>query len=312
MNILITGASGFVGSNLIKFFSGLGYSIDVLDLGQPMGAGVRSAFHWKDIDSVNFDIYNAVIHLAGMAHDTGNKSEGNVYMDVNYGLTKRVLDKFVGSGAGSFVFFSSVKAVANVVVGDVLTEDVVPAPVGPYGVSKARAEGYILDALGGGLQQRVYILRPCMIHGPGNKGNLNLLYKVVKSGLPWPLGAFSNLRSFTSIDNLTFLIDKILVSSIPSGVYNVADDQPLSTNRLIELIAESQGRRPRIWNLSPGFISGIARLGSVLHLPLNTQRLNKLTENYIVSNTKLKLALGIDTLPTTPQDGIRTTLSSFK
>lgn len=311
MNILITGASGFVGSILTQFFSGLGYSIDVLDLGQPVGVGVRSAFHWKDIDSVNFSVYNAVIHLAGMAHDTGNKGEGTVYMNVNYGLTKRVFDKFVGSGAGSFVFFSSVKAVANVVVGDVLTEDVEPAPVGPYGVSKARAEGYLLDALGGGLRQRVYILRPCMIHGPGNKGNLNLLYKVVKSGLPWPLGAFSNLRSFTSIDNLTFLIDKILVSAIPSGVYNVADDSPLSTNTLIELIAESQGHRPRIWNLNPSFIHRLARLGTLLHLPLNTQRLQKLTQNYIVSNTKLKLALGIDTLPVTAQDGIRTTLLSF-
>jgi len=311
MNILITGASGFVGSNLIKFFSGLGYSIDVLDLDQPVGAAVRSSFHWKDLHSVNFDIYYAVIHLAGMAHDTCNKTEGDVYMTVNYGLTKKVFDKFLGSGAANFVFFSSVKAVADVVVGDVLTEDVVPAPVGPYGVSKSRAEGYILDALSAS-HQKIYILRPCMIHGPGNKGNLNLLYKVVKSGLPWPLGAFSNLRSFTSIDNLTFLIDKILVSGIPSGVYNVADDDALSTNRLIELMAESKGCKPRVWKLSLGFIRGVAHVGSLLHLPLNTLRLHKLTENYVVSNSKLKQALGVESLPTSAQDGIRKTLESFK
>ena len=82
----------------------------------------------------------------------------------------------------------------------ILTEDTIPNPKTHYGISKLQAENYILDQkLPEG--KRVYILRPCMIHGPGNKGNLNLLYTLVKKGFPWPLGAFENQRSFLSIDN---------------------------------------------------------------------------------------------------------------
>ena len=89
-----------------------------------------------------------------------------------------------------------------------------------------------------------------MIHGPGNKGNLNLLYKLVSNNIPWPLGAFENKRSFCSIDNLMFIIKEIIErEDIPSGIYNVADDQPLSTNELIMLIAESKDRSPKIWNI---------------------------------------------------------------
>ena len=74
--------------------------------------------------------------------------------------------------------------------------------------------------------KRVYILRPCMIHGPGNKGNLNLLYQLVSKGLPWPLGGFQNQRSFLSVENLCFVIKELLENeSIPSGVYQVADDE---------------------------------------------------------------------------------------
>ncbi len=316
MNILITGASGFVGTNLIRFFRGLQYNIDVLDLGQPVADGVRTYFSWDRFEEVRFNIYDAVIHLAGMAHDTKDNTDESVYMNVNYGLAKKIFDKFLHSEAANFIFFSSVKAAADVVQADVLTEDVVPAPVGPYGLSKIKAEEYIMGAVLAEEKcmeyKNAYILRPCMIHGPGNKGNLNLLYKVAKSGIPWSLGAFHNLRSFTSIDNLSFLIEKLIGSGIPSGVYNVADDSPLSTNRLIELIAESRGSKARIWRLNPSCIKGMARVGDLLRLPLNSFRLKKLTENYVVSNLKLKKALRIDSLPLSAEDGIRRTLESFK
>jgi nucleoside-diphosphate-sugar epimerase len=93
-----------------------------------------------------------------------------------------------------------------------------------------------------------------MIHGPGNKGNLNLLYKIVFKGLPWPLGAFENKRSFCSIDNLCFIINELIDNNkIPSGIYNVADDEAISTNELISLIAERQGKKSYILKI-PKFI----------------------------------------------------------
>ena len=160
--------------------------------------------------------------------------------------------------------------------------------------------------------KRVYILRPCMIHGPGNKGNLNLLYGVVKRGIPWPLGAFENRRSFTSVDNLCYVIGGLLAKDVASGIYNMGDDEALSTNELITLMCEVLGRQPHIWRLNRGLMEACATLGTWLHLPLNRDRLRKLTENYVVSNAKLKRALGIERMPVRAADGVRKTIRSFR
>jgi len=156
------------------------------------------------------------------------------------------------------------------------------------------------------------ILRPCMIHGPGNKGNLNLLYGVISKGIPWPLGAFENRRTFTSIGNLSFIIDKLLSTTVESGIYNMADDTSLSTNELIEVMCSAMDRKSHIWNLPKGLIRFGAKVGDVLNLPLNTFRLDKLTENYVVSNVKLKKALGIESMPVNAKDGLIQTIRSFQ
>ena len=151
-----------------------------------------------------------------------------------------------------------------------------------------------------------------MIHGPGNKGNLNLLYKIVSKNIPWPLGAFDNKRSFCSIDNLMFIINELIErEDIPSGIYNVADDEPLSTNELIGLIAQSQNRKPKVWKISRSLIEKAARIGDKLHLPLNSERLDKLTSSYVVSNTKIKRAIG-KPLPISSRDGLMKTFQSFQ
>ena len=253
---------------------------------------------------------DAIIHLAGKAHDTKNQSAAEVYFKVNTGLTQKIFDYFLAhEGIKKFVFFSTAKAAADKVDG-VLTEDVVPSPVGPYGESKIAAEKYIQEHPA--TDKRVYILRPCMIHGPGNKGNLNLLYNVVKKGIPWPLGAFDNHRTFTSIDNLCFVIDGLLTRDVASGIYNMGDDEALSTNELIEIICQSLGKKAHIWKLSKGFMTKMAKVCGKLHLPLDEERLRKLTENYISSNAKIKSALGIETLPVAARDGLMKTLNSFK
>jgi nucleoside-diphosphate-sugar epimerase len=193
----------------------------------------------------------------------------------------------------------------------VLTEEQINNPITHYGKSKLLAEQYILSKqVPEG--KRVYILRPCMIHGIGNKGNLNLLYKLAFKGIPWPLGAFANKRSFCSIDNLMFIINELIErDDIPSGVYHVADDEALSTNDIISLLAETQNRKANIWNVSKGLIQYFAKIGDVLRLPLTTQRLQKLTESYVVSNRKIKSAIGKD-LPVSAKDGLLKTFNSFQ
>ena len=195
MNILITGIHGFVGSNLVIALK-RHHSLYGLDIVAPEKEGVVKTFAWKDIETTSFPMqqlpkFDAIIHLAGKAHDTKNQSASQLYFDINTGLTQKIFDFFLESSAKKFIFFSSVKAVADSVVGDVLTEDVIPTPVGPYGESKIAAENYIKESfilpttspeyllpLNSPVNQgrttsgedenvrysdkRVYILRPCM------------------------------------------------------------------------------------------------------------------------------------------------------
>ena len=323
MNILITGIHGFVGSNLVIALKEhhILYGLDIV---APEKEGVVKTFAWEDIESTSFPMqrlpqFDAIIHLAGKAHDTKNQSVAQVYFDINTGLTQKIFDFFLESTAKKFIFFSSVKAAADSVVGDALKEDVIPTPIGPYGESKIAAENYILDKLKIKNEKlklhddgkQVYILRPCMIHGPGNKGNLNLLYNVVKKGIPWPLGDFENKRSFTSIDNLCYVVEGLLTKNVASGIYHMGDDEALSTNELIALMCEAMGKEPHIWKMNKKMMESCAGLGTLLHLPLNTERLRKLTENYVVSNEKIKAALGIERMPVRAADGIMKTIKSF-
>lgn len=312
MNILITGIHGFVGSNLVMAL-GKEHVLYGLDIVAPEKKGVLKTFSWKDVEAGQLPVVDVIIHLAGKAHDTKNTAQAQEYFDINTGLTKKIFDFFLASRTQKFIFFSSVKAAADFVVGDVLTEAVIPCPKGPYGESKVAAEDYILSQKEKWENRKqVYILRPCMIHGPGNKGNLNLLYNLVKKGLPWPLGDFENRRSFTSIDNLCYIIDGLIQKNVISGIYHIADDESLSTNELIEIMCNVMGKKPHIWKVNKGFMTGCARLGSVMHLPLNLERLQKLTENYVVSNAKIKAALEIDRMPVHAREGLEKTIRSFQ
>lgn len=328
MNILITGVHGFVGSNLVKYLAKEN-TIYGLDIVQPQKDGVMCTFSWDALDVENgLPEIDAIIHLAGMAHDTRNKSAADVYFKVNTGLTQKIFDWYMASPtAKKFVFFSTVKSAADRVKGEFLTEECVPTPVGPYGESKIKAEDYIIKKFAPKALKRpfhnfddsdsivsdkqVYIIRPCMIHGPGNKGNLNMLYGVVKKGIPWPLGAFENRRSFTSIGNLCVVIEGLLTKSVPSGIYHMGDDEALSTNELIEVICEAIGKKAHIWRIPKGLMNGVAKVGGWLHLPLNPLRMQKLTENYVVSNKKIKSVLGIDAMPIRAKDGLIDTIRSF-
>ena len=327
MNILITGVHGIVGSNLVRALAPQNkiYGLDII---APEKQGVVKTFSWNDLGKSDFPKIDAVIHLAGKAHDTINKSAADVYFKVNTGLTQRIFDWYLANpSAKKFIFFSTVKSAADRVDGAFLTEECVPTPVGPYGESKIKAENYIISRFAPKALERpfhnfddsdlvvsgkqVYILRPCMIHGPGNKGNLNLLYGVVSKGIPWPLGAYENRRSFTSVDNLCFVIEGLLTKDIPSGIYLMADDEALSTNELIQVICEALGKKARIWRIPKGLMNAVARIGGWLHLPLNPIRMQKLTENYVVSNEKVKAALGIERMPVRAKDGLRDTIRSF-
>lgn len=291
-SIYVTGSSGFLGKNILSYFD------------------ERMSFTFYQKGSrieINEDI---VMHLAGKAHDLNSVLNSEEYYIVNTELTKRVFDVFLASKARVFISFSSVKAAADSLSGT-LYENHNCNPQTHYGKSKLLAEQYILSKKIP-KSKRVYVLRPCMIHGPGNKGNLNLLYRLVSKGIPWPLAKFKNQRSFCSIDNLLFIIKELIDGEdIPSGVYNIADDKPLSTNEVVSFIAESQNCNFRILKVPKFIIIFVFKIGDLFRLSFNSQRLQKLTESYVVDNTKIKSAIG-KSLPVSSKNGLIKTFKTFK
>jgi nucleoside-diphosphate-sugar epimerase len=301
--IIITGITGFVGYNLSCYLN---------NKKKILGVSRNPSLDQVNYNEVNKTLLNSTncfIHLAGKAHDIKNTSNVEEYFEVNTELTKRLFDQFLKSTCEVFIYMSSVKAVADIVKGK-LDESFEPIPVTAYGKSKLAAENYILSK-NISKNKRVYILRPCMIHGENNKGNLNLLYSFVSNGVPYPFGKYKNKRSFVSVENLCFIITELIDNNeIDSGVYHIADDGSLSTNALVQLIGESIGKTSRILNIPKKIVKFIALIGDVLSLPINTERLNKLTENYVVSNAKIKKAIKKE-LPLSIKEGIIKTITSF-
>ena len=284
MKFLITGAYGFVGTNLCKYLAEKGHECLALDIPAAKRDGVpyASFYTWDGLDKL--PVVDAVVHLAGKAHDLKKVASEQSYFDINVGLTEKI---FAAAKTTRFIYFSSSKADAN---------------GNAYGRSKLAAEQF--------LNGRAIVLRPAMIHGPGNKGNLNLLWGIARRGLPWPLAAFENKRSFTSIANICAAVEALCERG-ENGIYPIADDEMISTNRLIELIAETCGKRAKLWRVPKGVMRMVAKIGDVLHLPLNTERIVKLTEDSFVNNSHLKSQLGWKRMPIRAEEGMRRTLRSF-
>lgn len=150
-----------------------------------------------------------------------------------------------------------------------------------------------------------------MIHGANNKGNLNLLYRFVSKGIPYPLGKYENKRSFVSVENVCFIINELIGNAnIESGIYNIADNGSLSTTSLVRIIGNVIKKPARIIN-TPKFLATIlAKFGDVFPIPINSKKLQKLTENYEVSNLKIRKAIQKE-LPLSLEEGIKKTIASF-
>jgi len=304
-NIILTGAKGFVGINLLPILEEK-YLISTVS----RNSTSKKEYTWNELDKLPKESA-AFIHMAGKAHDVAGTSKVDEYFEVNYDLTVKLFDTFMKSDSEIFIYFSSVKAAASEVVGVLKEEDLFVVDT-PYGQSKRKAEEYLLSQE---LKpnKRLYILRPTMIHGPGNKGNLNLLFSMAKKSIPYPFGAFDNERSFLSIDNLTFVIQQLLEKKPQSGIFNLSDDGYFSTVDLYKIMGNVLGKNLKILNLPKWSINTLGKVGDIIPLsPIDTMKISKLTENYRVSNAKIKKVLDIDKFPVNRVDGLRKTLDSFR
>ena len=306
--ILITGVTGFAGSNMVRYFDALN-DIRVLEHSRDRARALKQ---FKDSHSDFIDEISAeeiskrkvdvIIHIAVIAHDLSNQFGPEDYYRVNDKGTRKIYHEFLQSSAKKFIYLSSIKAVADVARKPV-SEDASPSPATHYGISKQLAEAYIQE-LSGNIDKQYYILRPCMIHGPGNKGNLNLLYKYVRLGLPFPLGSFDNKRSFLNVDNFNFIIENLIRNNIPSGIYHLADSGCLSTAELVRTIGKALNRRVMVWNIPKTWIKVL------FTITRRRPMLDKLTENMLVSNQKLLKEIKRE-LPVPIDKGIINTIQSF-
>ncbi len=293
--VIISGASGFIGHHL------------KMSLPDSYGVSLRTS-DWKN----KFLAADVIINLVGKAHDHKAISTEQDYYEANVILTKRIFNAFLQSSAKLLIHVSSLAAVEEYDALEPLKEIDECRPQSWYGKSKREAEQWLIEQELP-VHKKLIIIRPPMVHGEGDKGNLGLLYKLISKGIPYPLSSFDNKRSFISIENFVFFIRQILEKHefIASGIYHISDDEPVSTKDIIEIIKKVTGRNTPNLALPQFLVKVLARLGDLFPLPLDSKRLKKMTGNLVVSNDKIKRALRISKLPISANDGLLKTIRSF-
>ncbi|WP_018629376.1 NAD-dependent epimerase/dehydratase family protein [Niabella aurantiaca] len=296
MKVAILGASGYIGKALSLL---LNHQYQVYPIDR------RSAIDLKDHD------FDMIINCIGRTPDKKDFSFQE-YKEANYDILKKVLPDFMNSKCKAFIQFSSISAVEEESSLTEVTEETPCTPTTDYGKTKRMGEEYLL-AYPITTGKKIIILRPARIHGPGERGTIYKLFKFIVKGIPYPFGKFSNKRSFLSIDNLYFLIQSIIENHtrLETGIYNIADDEALSTADIIRCIERKTGRKKTILNIPKKVIFLIGSVGNILHLPINKTTIAKLTSTRIISNNKIKNSLGVKKLPFTAEEGLIKTITSF-
>lgn len=232
--ILLTGATGFVGTYLTPLLRGQGFAVDAVGRTEtgPLGPNTD----WRPF--LHGDT-GAVIHLAGRAHvmREGAADPEAEYDRVNRGATLALAEQAIAAGIRRFVYVSSVKAMGE--QGLDLAPSMPCLPTDPYGRSKLAAEEG-LRALAPDLD--CVILRPPLVYGPGVKANFLALMKAVNKGVPLPLGMVRNRRSLISLRNLSDALVHAL--DCPPGIYCPTDPEPVSTPALVRGLGEAMGTSP--------------------------------------------------------------------
>ncbi len=257
MKILVTGASGFVGSNLIEYLNAKEcYGVLAL-IRSPrnLHSGSNLEYRYFDLDDHNIsqldlsDI-DVIVHCAGRAHVMKELAKDPLaeFRAVNVEGTLNLARQAAKAGVKRFIFLSTIKVLGeNTVLGKPFTNDDNLDPQNPYSVSKAEAE-IGLREIGNNPSMDIVIIRPPLVYGKGVKGNFSRLLNLVTLAIPLPLGAIKNRRSLVSVENLIDLIVTCLDHpNAKNKSFLVSDDRDLSTPELLSVIAKSEGLNPWIF-----------------------------------------------------------------
>jgi len=264
MNILVTGATGFIGKEVVQALREHSLKLIYRDR-------ITDSLHdcyQKDISgSTSFseclEGIETIVHTAAKVHqlkDKKGETESNYYK-VNRDGTLNLAKQAAESGVGHFVFLSSIKVNGETTEpGKVFSIYDKPAPADDYARSKYEAETGLLE-ISKETGMQVSIIRPPLVYGPDVKANFAMLMRVVKMGLPLPVGSATNKRSLVSVWNLVDLIKSCIQRpSQHSGVYLVSDDEDLSTPKLIKLMSKALGKKSRLVSIDPKLVKRITAI----------------------------------------------------
>ena len=243
--MLVTGASGFVGRHLVTQLEHSGWIVRR----SPRRELASETTHRDALQGAQ-----AVVHLAALAHGRALAFERTRDYEslrrVNVEGTERLAREAAGAGVRHFLFLSSIGVCGDETLGAPLTEESPPAPRSLYARSKLEAEQVLAAISGLGLT----VLRPTLVYGPQNGGNMLRLLQAIHGRLPLPLGAVQNRRNLTYIGNLTSAIAAALQRG-PAGTLLICDAQAVSTPELIVALARGMGRRALLFPVPPPLLN---------------------------------------------------------
>lgn len=260
MKCAVTGATGFIGRHLLRALIGRGDEVVAL-VRRPEDPALPTGVRTCPLDEpAALRGADVVFHLAARAHFLRDDATDPMaeYRRVNTDLTLSLARATAEAGA-HFVFVSSIAVYGLSHSVEAITEDTPALPRTPYGQSKLAAEQG-LHALRSTTGLKLTIVRPPLVYGPGNPGNMERLMGLIRSGLPLPLASLRNRRSFLYVGNLVDALLRCAASPATGATYLVADSRDLSTPELIRELARAMGRPARLLPFPPGALRLLARL----------------------------------------------------
>ena len=284
MNILLTGANGFIGSRLLPRLDHAGHQLKILSRKTIANLNNITQYQYDLSSKYNklddaFDGIDVIIHLASKVHDLSKEQSDDDYQRINVEGTQQLLAAAVQHRVKRFIYLSTIKVYGDGNLQDV-NEDSKLLPDDPYGSSKLQCENVIRQTCSANDLEYV-IIRPPLVFGPGVKANFFNLIRLVDSGLPLPFASINNQRSMIYVDNLCEFISQCCTDyKAKDQIYNVKDFD-VSTSKLINTITRYLGKPNRLFRC-PGFVLKLIGL-----LSNKKKQIGRLAGSLTIDNSKM-------------------------